>query len=117
MPEATVINVNHQSRGSSLGVAAIVLGCVALLFCWVPVLGLVSTPLSGLGLLLAVLGFLVSLLRGGAGIGYVLAGGAVSGLALTIALTVTAGTAVLVGAAAEAAAREANRPAAHGQQP
>lgn len=115
MPEASVINVNYQSRGSSLGVAAIVLGCVALLFCWVPVLGLVSTPLSGLGLLLASLGFLVSLFRGGTGIGYVIAGGALSGLALTIAMFVTAGTAAVVGAAAEAAARDANRPAVHGQ--
>lgn len=73
-----------------------ILGILGLLICWIPFIGLLGTPLSGLGLLLGVCGFLLAIFRKGAGIGLPIAGTMISGLALLIA---TAST----GAAAEVA--------------
>jgi hypothetical protein len=83
-PEAPSLNINTPRRGSSMGVAAMVLGVVALLFCWVPFIGLFSLPLSGIGLLLAVIGLFTALGRRGSGLGFIIAGGTLSGLALLI---------------------------------
>lgn len=82
---APVVNVALPRRGSSLGVASLILGTLAFLICWVPLLGILGIPLSALGLLLGAIGFIVALTRGGAGIGYVIAGCAISGLALAVA--------------------------------
>jgi len=86
---APVVNVAMPRRGNSSAVASLVLGIVAFLICWVPLLGLISVPLSGLGVLLAGVGFLVALTRAGAGIGYALGGGVVSGLALFVTISMT----------------------------
>jgi len=82
----TIIVQQAPPRTSSLGVASLIVGVVAFVFCWMPYIGVITLPLSALGVLLAGLGFLVSLARGGAGIGYSLAGGAMSALALVIAV-------------------------------
>jgi len=73
-------------RTSSLGVVSLILGVVAFLLCWIPLVGMLSIPLSALGLLLAAVGFLVALVRRGSGIGYPIGGGIVSGLALAIGI-------------------------------
>jgi serine/threonine protein kinase len=67
-----------------LGIASMVLGAVALLFSLIPCVGMLSIPLSGLGLLLGVLGGIVALFRGGTGIGFPIAGSALSAMALLI---------------------------------
>ncbi len=96
--QAPSVNVHMPKRTSSLGVVSLILGIVALLFCWVPILGLLSLPLSILGVLLAGIGLLVALTRRGAGIGWPIGGGVVSGLALVVALIQV----VFIGGAIEA---------------
>jgi hypothetical protein len=81
---APVINIVPPKRSSSLGLASVILGVLAFLICWIPAVGCISLPLSGLGLLLAIIGFIVALARGGSSIGFPIAGGAVSALALAI---------------------------------
>lgn len=89
---APSVNVHLPRRTSSLGVASLILGIVAFLFCWIPLLGIISTPLSALGLVLGIIGFLVAVFRRGAGIGYPIAGSLVSGFALFIAISMTVAT-------------------------
>lgn len=86
---APVINIAPPRRGNSLGVASLVLGILAFLICWIPFVNLLGVPLSGLGLLLGLIGMLVAFTRKGASIGYPIAGSAVCGLALFIAITMT----------------------------
>lgn len=84
---APTINVNLPKRSSSLGIVSLILGVIALLFCWIPIIGVLSFPIAALGVILASIGFLISLTRGGAGIGWPLGGGLVSVLALLVAFT------------------------------
>ncbi len=75
-------------KGSSLGVASLVLGAIAFGSCWIPLIGMLGVPLSAVGLALGGLGFLVALFRKGAGIGYPIAGVTICGLSLGIAIAV-----------------------------
>jgi hypothetical protein len=82
----TAMQINVMAaRGSShsLGVASLVVGILALFVCWVPVIGLL---LGGLGLLLGIGGLFVAIVRHGSGIGYAIAGAAMSTLCMPIAL-------------------------------
>lgn len=79
--------VDHPRRGSSMGIASIVLGVLGLLICWIPIFGALGIPLSGLGLILGVGGFVVAFRRQGSGIGFPITGIAISGLALAIAVS------------------------------
>lgn len=110
-PGLLTVNVLPPRRSSSLGIAALVLGILAFLFCWVPLLGAITLPLSGLGTLLGVIAIVIALTRKGAGIGFPIAGTAVSVLALVIAFTITsamlAGIGAVGGAISEAH-RESN---------
>jgi hypothetical protein len=71
---------------NSLGISSLVLGILALLFAWIPLVGMVSIPLGGLGLLLGIAGGVVALLRRGSGVGFPIAGAAVSLLAIGVAV-------------------------------
>ena len=78
--------VQPKARGTSgFGVAALVLGIVACLTCWIPLLSILSIPISALGLLFACLGFVVSLLGRRSSIGMPFAGGIVCGVAIFVA--------------------------------
>jgi hypothetical protein len=70
----------------SLGISSLVLGVVALFFSLIPCLGALSLPLSSLGLLLGILGAVVAVSRSGHGIGYPVAGLALSLMALLLGL-------------------------------
>ena len=83
------INVVRESGAAhSLGIASMVLGIVALVVIWIPLVGLMVAPLGALGLLLGVVGSFVACRRNGSGIGYSIAGGAISALALLIGFSV-----------------------------
>ena len=61
-----------------------VLGVVGLLLSLIPCVGWIGLPLSGLGLVLGVVGGVVAVARKGHGVGFPIAGSAISGLALAI---------------------------------
>lgn len=96
-------------KQSSLGVTSLVLGIVALVVCWIPFVGLVAILIGGLGCVLGGIGFIVGLCRGGAGIGYSIGGGLLSGLALLAASSQLAILGVGAAAIEEAAAVHATR--------
>ncbi|MCK4342810.1 MAG: ABC transporter permease [Phycisphaerae bacterium] len=100
--QAPSVNVHMPRRTSSLGVVSLILGVVAFLLCWIPLVGMLSIPLSALGLLLGAIGLLVALMRRGSGIGYPIGGGAVSGLALAIGIAQVAAVGSAVSGVAEA---------------
>ena len=93
MPETggtpITVHVEQPRRSSSLGIASLVLGILALLVSWVPFLGAITLPLSGLGLLLGLIGLIIALTRRGAGVGFPIAGMAVSALAFFLAYVMT----------------------------
>lgn len=84
-----LVNIAPPRRGSSLGVASLILGIIAFLICWIPIVSLIGVPLSALGLVLGLIGLPVALSRRGASVGYPIAGIAVCGLALFIAISMT----------------------------
>jgi hypothetical protein len=87
MHASPVIHVNAPaSHGNSLGIASMVLGILAFLICWIPVLNLLGLPLSGLGLLLGIIGIIIAATRRGSGIGFPIAGTAISAVALVVVL-------------------------------
>ena len=83
------IQVQVPRRGSSLGVASLVLGTVAFAICWVPLLGMLGLPLSGLGFVLGLIGILVALVRKGSSIGYPIAGTLICGVSVVMTVTMT----------------------------
>lgn len=76
---------------------------------------MLGVPLAGLGLLLGVIGILVALTRKGASIGYPIAGSAICGLALVIAIGMTGALLGGIKGAGEAMARQAEQRAATNQ--
>lgn len=84
--------------GNSLGIASMVLGILAFVICWIPILNLLGLPLSGLGLLLGIIGIVIAAVRRGSGIGFPIAGAAISGVALVIVIWMYVGVARVMGA-------------------
>lgn len=84
-PPPTVNVQTQPTRSNSLGIASLILGILAFLICWIPLVAIVSMPLSGLGLLLGLIGVVLALTRAGYGVGFSIAGSSVSALALVIA--------------------------------
>lgn len=74
-PVGVQVNVESNKATNSLGIASLVVGVLSLFVCWIPLVGF---SLGGLGLVLGVCGIVVSLKRKGTGIGYSIAGAAVS---------------------------------------
>ena len=74
---AVQVNVSQSKAAHSLGIGAIVLGIVGLLTVCVP---FVSLPLSGLGFLLGAFGVGMAIVRKGTGVGFSIAGAAISGV-------------------------------------
>ncbi len=86
-PHNPTVNVNLPRRGSSLGMASLVLGVIAFTICWIPFLGILGIPLSGLGVFLGLVGLVVAATRKGSGIGFPIAGTLVCGIALIVAIS------------------------------
>jgi hypothetical protein len=77
---------------SGLGIAALVLGIVALPFSWVPFCGFAAVPVAGVGLVLAVVGFFASNTGGRSGVGVPVAGGVVCLLGILAPVVITGGS-------------------------
>jgi len=95
--------MNNPKSTSGLGVASLVLGLLACLTCWIPVLGLVGAPLAVLGLAFGALGFLVALLGQRSGAGMPFAGLVVCAASLFVSI---GGTGVLIKTVAESGPQE-----------
>jgi len=74
-----------------LGVAALVLGILSCVACWIPVIGLLSIPVALIGLLLAFAGVVMAAVNRKTGFIYPVSGGIVCILSIVIALLVTIG--------------------------
>jgi len=84
-PSVSVTVQQKSSAAHSLGIASMVLGILGLMVCWVPLIGLLGMPLSGLGAILGAIGLFIAMARRGTGIGFPIAGTAISTLAIAIA--------------------------------
>lgn len=75
------VNVRNSHSSNSLGISSLILGLLSFVICWMPIFGQL---ISGLGLLLGVVGFIIAIVRGGTGIGYAISGAALNGLSLLV---------------------------------
>jgi hypothetical protein len=109
-PPRVAVSIRTPSGAShSLGIASVVLGILAFLICWIPFLGLLGLPLSLLGILLGGLGLLMAVFRKGAGIGYPIAGTAISVLAVVTAVSISGAAASAVSQVGESIVEESAR--------
>jgi DNA-directed RNA polymerase subunit RPC12/RpoP len=93
-PVAVQVNFQQPSKAShSRGIASVILGVLAFLICWIPLVGLLGLPLSGLGFLLGLGGIFLAARRKGSGLGFPIAGSAICALAMfaTVSLTIVFG--------------------------
>jgi hypothetical protein len=88
---------------SGFGIAALVLGIVAALSCWIPFFGLAVIPFAGIGLLVAIIGAVVSAVGRQSNVGMPVAGGILCMLAILIALGMSAGSAAVIKASVDKA--------------
>ncbi len=92
--EVSVTTKNTVSL--TLGIISVVLAVLALLFGWVPFLGLLAIPVAVLAGALAAIGVLIALFKGFRGAALPILGGVLSGIALVIPLLSTGGTTVAI---------------------
>ena len=92
-PQVALQNVGVEiKRGSSpLGIAALVMGILACLTCWIPVIGLLTIPLSLIGILLALIGLIMAAVSKKTGFVFPISGGLVCVIAIAIAVMTTGG--------------------------
>lgn len=88
----------HVRTGNSLGTAALVLGIIACLGCWIPLLCIFSMPIAVLGLLFAILGFFMAIFSR-ASFSSPIGGGIVCTVALFISTSLSVGPVLIVGEA------------------
>lgn len=79
-----VIQATPPQGSSSLGIAALVCGVIAILTSWVPLLGVVGVLVAILAIALGGIGIVLSLMRGGRGIGFSIAGGVLAFIAIGV---------------------------------
>ena len=108
-PQIQITMGKPPKATSGLGVAALVLGIIACLTCWIPFIGLVSIPVAVLGLLFGGLGFLISLLGRRSGVGMPFAGCLVCVVSIFVAMSITHGAVSGIDKAMKDAEKETNR--------
>lgn len=104
-PQPAQVILRGSKAMNGFGLVAILLGVLACITCWIPLFGVVSLPLSGLGLLFGVIGFIVSITGKRSAMSLPIAGTVVCAVAIIIALYPI----FFLGAAVTAAAHEATR--------
>jgi hypothetical protein len=103
MPIQVILNQEGSKSANGLGVAAVVLGVLAILICWIPLVNLLAIPLIFLGGLLALVGLMVALANKKSGPGWPITGIGLNAFAFVVMLVVNA----VLGAAVATAAKEA----------
>src|SRR6266496_1401504 len=90
-PSAAPRDVHLEiKRGvSPLGIAALALGILSCLFCWIPLLGLLAVPLAFIGLLLAFAGIVIASINRKTGFCFPISGAIVCILSIFITCAVT----------------------------
>ena len=84
--------VTQTKSVSGLGIAALVLGLIACLGCWIPMCGILSLPFAILGALFGVIGIIIAKLNKKADVGLPIAGTIVCVTAASIAIVVAGAT-------------------------
>lgn len=92
-PQTALQNVNVEvKRGANpMGIAALVLGIFACLTCWIPIIGLLSIPLSLIGLLLGFIGLIMAAVSKKTDFSFPISGGLLCVVAIFIAISSTGG--------------------------
>jgi len=99
------VSVEIKRGANPLGIAALVMGILACLTCWIPIIGLLSIPLSLIGLLLGFIGLIMAAVNKKTGFALPIGGGLVCVVAIFIAASSTGGCAKAVSDAVVAAER------------
>ena len=87
------VRVEIKRGASPFGIAALVLGIISCIFCWIPFLGLLAVPLALIGLLLALVGLIMAGVNKKTGFVFPISGAVVCLLSVFIAFAVTGGLA------------------------
>ena len=83
-PAQINLHVQQPSQAAhSLGIGSVILGIVSFLVCWIPFIGFF---LGGLGLLLGIIGLVLAFARNGTGVGFAIAGSAISSISVIVGL-------------------------------
>ena len=90
------ISIEIKRGANPLGVASLVLGIGACVFCWIPFLGLLAIPLAAIGLLLAVIGITSAAVGKKSSPAFPIGGAAVCIVAILVALFVTGWISTLI---------------------
>jgi O-acetyl-ADP-ribose deacetylase (regulator of RNase III) len=90
-----------------LGITSTVIGVIALLIGWVPFLGLLAMPGAVIGLILAVVGGIVAIAKKGKGIGLPILGGIICACALVLPILSTGGVSAAIANASKKQAQDA----------
>ena len=90
------VNVKGIKSTNGLGIAALVLGIIAVLTCWIPFVGILGIPLAVLGLLFGIIGFLIALIGRKSGVGMPISGCIVCIVSIIVAVASTGGPAAAV---------------------
>ena len=107
------VNLPEPRKGNPLGIAALVLGIVAALISWIPLLGLLALPFSALGLLLGVIGLLIAIVGKRSGLAASIVGTAISLGAIVLSFAIIGATSKAI---SDAMKTEAG-PVAHASKP
>jgi hypothetical protein len=108
MPGVVVVNqhtpgITMPKAVNALGVAATVIGIIAVLICWVPFVGLLALPLGFLAALFAVIGLIVALTGGRSGVGFPVAGLILGIFACVLPIVILGGISAALSSAASRA--------------
>jgi hypothetical protein len=90
------VSVEIKRGANPLGIASLVLGISACVFCWIPFLGLLAIPLAAIGLLLAVIGITSAMVGKKSSPAFPSGGAVVCIVAILVALFVTGGISTLI---------------------
>jgi hypothetical protein len=90
------VRVELKRGASPLGIASLVLGIIACVFCWIPFLGLFIIPISAIGFLLAIAGIIMASVSKKTRFAFPISGLFVCALSVFIAFAVTGGLATII---------------------